>query len=433
MIDDSLKKLLEEIEPKVRNIEDNRIELKALESVYRTMQELIDASVSSYDEVFNFYDQDFIFRAIKIGNYNSKELIDKYNSAKYLLKSKDSMLQQLPQYQEALSYMNSLYQYLSGLFENIKNDFSSKSEKLEIQELNNKYYRILTKDNIFVEDIDEFISFIELNNLDIYDKYNLYKLVYKANIKQYTKSINMKLDDNITLEDIEKIIKNNKELLEYEYKDNNVSLDKYLEKDIEFEDDYFQNRKVYLIHKIKDYYDLKQYIEIVDYYKEFLRIKDLELEFKKQRVMPKKLLFVFQNDKSLVRKFLNETDEKYKNCVLKNLLDIENENMLSIPKRKYENVYIYEKDEFIVKTVYTYLDGGNVLILGVLDKGEKLDDFLFENKYLFKETFDNIESINLINDERDLLLKNIKLEDLVLNIDLETLDIKLEEKKCKIN
>ena len=430
MIDNSLKRLLEEIEPKVRNIEDNRVELKALKGVYNTMQELIDASVSSYKDVFDFYDQDFIFRSIKIGNSNYKELIDKYNTAKYLLKTNDSTLQQLPQYQESLTYMDSLYKYLSGLFENIKLDYSSKSGNLEIQELLNKYYRILIKDIIFVEDIDEFISFIELNNLNNEDKLNIYKYICKSNIKQYTKSIEMKLEDDITLDDVEKIIRKNKKLLEYTYKED-ISLDDYLENNIEFNNDYFLNRKVCLVHKIKDYYDSKQYMEILDYYKEFIKIIDLQKEFEKQKIKPKKLLFVFENNQSLVREFLNITDEKYKNCVLKNLIDIENDDIITIPKKKFENVYIYEKEEFVVKTVYSYLENGKVLVLGVLDKDEELDDFLLKNKNLFKETFNNIDSINLINDERDLLLKNIKLEDLVLNIDLETLDVKMEEEDAR--
>ena len=434
MIDDSLKKLLEEIEPKVRNIEDKRVELKALSEVYKTMQELIDASNNSYNELFNFYDQDFIIRSIKIGNENHKELIKKYESAKYLLKNNDEYLQQLPQYQESLNYMDSLYQYLFGLFENIKIDYVSKSENLEIQELLNKYYRILTRDTIFIENVEEFFEFIELCKLDDEDKYNIYKFISKVNIKQYIKSIGMKLDDEVSIVDIEELLKRNSKLLEQDYIESDeikVNLNDYLKNNEELKENYFQNRKLYLIHKINEYYNLKQYIEIIEYYKEFLKIKELQKEFKKQKQLPKQLLFVFDNNESLVRKYLNNTEIKYKNCILKNLLDIENENILTIPIKKYENMYIYEKEEFVVKTVYTYLDNGKILILGVLDKGELLDEFLSKNKLLYKTTFDNIEIINQMNDERDLLLKNIKLEDLVLNIDLETLDVKMEEKNAR--
>ena len=82
MIDNSLAKLLDNIEPKILNIEENRIELKSLKSVQKTMDELIDNAKESYHEILNFYDQDFIKRAIMINHSNYDELIDKaINSA----------------------------------------------------------------------------------------------------------------------------------------------------------------------------------------------------------------------------------------------------------------------------------------------------------------------------------------------------------------
>lgn len=435
MNDNSLTKLLEEVEPRIQNIEENRIELKALGDVRRTIQELMDLSRNnSYEEILNFYDQEFIYRAIKIKNDKSKELIDKYHSSKYLLQNKNPDLKGFPQYQEALNYMNFLYEYLLGLSKDINLDFKRKSQNLEIQELLNKYYYILNQNEIFVKNIDEFLTFIKLCDVSLQDKLNIYIKINKANLKQYTKSIKIKLNENIELEDVVELLNKNKEMLQQEYffnEDLKKKLSEYLEELSEIKEESLKNRKVYLIHKIKDYYDAKKYIEITEFYQEFLKLNELEQEFEKQKKIPRELLFVFKNDKSLVREFLNQTEPKYKNCVLKNLLDIETENILSIPKKKYANIFLYQKDEFVVKTVYTYLEKGKVLILGVLDKGEKLEDFLLKNDVLYKEIFNSIDTIDLINDERDLLLKNIKLEDLMLNIDLETLDIKMEEKNAK--
>ena len=434
MIDNSLTKLLKEIEPKIRNIEENRLELKTLGDVHQTMEELMDLSKDSYEEILNFYDQDFIFRAIKIKNDNSKNLIEKYHSAKYLLQNKNPELKGLPQYQEALKFMDYLYKYLSGLSESINLDYKFKSENLEIQELFNKYYRILSRDVIYVKDIDEFLTFIELNKLPAEDRLDIYIQINKANIKQYTKSIEMKLYENINVEDVKELLNKNEILLYQEYfQEDNLKkpLSEYLKHLSEIKEDELKNKKVYLIHQIKEYYEKKKYIEITDLYKEFLKIEALEEEFIKQTIIPRKLLFVFRNDESLVREFLNQVEPKYKNCVLKNLLDIENEKILSIPKKKYANLFLYEKDEFVVKTVYTYLEKGEVLILGVLDKGETLEDFLLKNNTLYKQIFSHKDTINFVTDERDLLLKNIKIEDLMLNIDLETLDIKMEEKNAR--
>ena len=430
MIDNSLAKLLENIEPKIRNIEENRVELKALKDVQRTMSELIECAKESFLEIIDFYDQDFIMRSIKINNSNYKELIEKYNSSKYLLKIDDSNIKELPQYQEALNFMDFLYEYLYGLYESINMDFKIKKENLEIQELFNKYYIILNKDDIYIKDIDDFLTFIELNNVNDQDRINIYKLVIESNLKKYLSSSDIELESGIKIDNIEELLNNNQDLLNMNYEESDdlkLKLDDYLKLVTRIDEEVINNRKIYLIHKIKEYYDLKQYVETVDYYKEFIKIKNLQEEFIKQRKVPRKLLFIYEDDISLVRKFINKTEEKYKNCILKNLLDIENENIITIPKKKYDDMYIYVKDEYIVKTVYTFLEEGKVLILGVLDKNEQLNDFLEKNSLLFRKTISNIETIDLIDDERDLLLDNIKEEDLMLNIDLETLDIKRED------
>ena len=430
MIDNSLKKLLENIEPKIQNIEEHRIELKTLDEVNRTMQELMELSESSHEEILNFYDQDFIFRAIKIKNPNFEDLITKFHSSKYLLKNKDIRIKELPQYQESLKFIDYLYEYFKGLYEEIKFDYQTKQKDLEIEELQNKYYLLLNKDNVFIQDIDEFLTFIDIDQVSDLDKLNIYKQICKDNLKQYTKSDKIKLDDNIGLEDVEELININKELLSSDYvetPDLNKELKDYLKEITDVKVDDFVNRKKYLIHKIKELYDNKQYIEVIDYYKDFLKIEELESEFQKQIEVPRKLLFVFKDDKSLVRDFINETTLKYKNCVLKNLLDIENEEKIFLPVKKHLNKYIYENEDYEVKTVYSFVEKGKVLLLGVLNKDEDLDEFLEKNEDLYKETFNHIETVDLINDERDILLKNIKLEDLVLNIDLETLDIKRED------
>ena len=114
MNDNSLLKLLADVEPKIQDIEENRIEVKALKDVLTTLNELVNGGNMSYDEILDFYDQDFIFKAIKIGNVDSDTLINKYKSSKYLLKNKDSKIKELPQYKESMNYIDSLYQYLYG-------------------------------------------------------------------------------------------------------------------------------------------------------------------------------------------------------------------------------------------------------------------------------------------------------------------------------
>ena len=69
-MNDSLKKLLTYIEPKILNIQDKRVEILSLGDSYKTLKEIVDLGQNSYRDILEFYDQDFIIRCIKISNDN---------------------------------------------------------------------------------------------------------------------------------------------------------------------------------------------------------------------------------------------------------------------------------------------------------------------------------------------------------------------------
>ena len=212
-----------------------------------------------------------------------------------------------------------------------------------------------------------------------------------------------------------------------------------LEENIEngqFNEENFNNKKKYLITKVKNLLDLSKYDEMVKYYLEYSTLLDYYQEFKKQKKSfqldnTKKLIFMMDGSKSLIQKYLELCKTKYQGPILKNLLDIEKEKKLLLPDFCYKNNYLYIKDEFVVKVVYTYLDSGYVLVLGVLDKNMKIETFISNNKKLLDKTLTNKNDLVIDNSERDLILKNIKVEDLVLTIDLNTLDVKMEEENAR--
>ena len=427
-MNNNLSKLLTFIEPKILDIEENRVENASLKKVSETMQELVEIG-ESYSELLDFYDQEFIFKAIKIGNSNADELINRYKTSKYLLKGKNQNLQELPQFKEALNYMSQLYQYLYGLNEKIKLDYEEKNNNLQIQELLNKYYNILNRQNIFIKDVDEFLMFLDLNKLDISTRLDILIYINKCNIKNYITTNDIKIDENINLSNLTKLLEDNKALLNKKF-DNaieNIKLDTYLRDNILEINDAINNRKAYLVDKIKNLYDMKLYSDTSFYYNEFKELENIELEIDKQRHSTKKLYFLFKNDKSLVRAYLDKANLKYKSCVLKNLIDLETETTLYLPKKCYNGIYIYLEEDFVVKTIFTFIDD-YILVLGVLDKGEILDEFIIKNQYLLNELKINKEIITKNLDERNLILENIRLEDLVLSIDLDTLDMKVEDR-----
>ena len=118
-MNDSLARLLEYIEPKISNIPNDRVEVKTLKDVYETIKEIVELGDNSYLNILDFYDQDFIIKTIKIGPDNIKNTIDNYESSKYLLKSPNQDLKELPQYKQAILYMETLFKYLYNLYKEI--------------------------------------------------------------------------------------------------------------------------------------------------------------------------------------------------------------------------------------------------------------------------------------------------------------------------
>ena len=433
-MNDSLAKLLAYIEPIILNIHDNRIEVKALKSVYDSIKELIELGKNSYLDILEYYDQDFIVKAIKIKSSNvENNWISKYETSKYLLKNQNSNLKDLPQYKEAIQFMETLFTYLCNLYQEISLEYESKNDNLQQQELFNKYYILFRKNNIFITDIWEFLTFLDLTKISLEEKLDILIFVNKCNIKNYITTNDIMLTNDIKLSDITNLLNSNQQFFQENFLDN-LNLENFDLKDLN--ENSISLRKSYLINKIKTLYDNQKYEEIIDYYLQFKKLVRYELELIKQKEVfsdkvDKKLVFLMQDGKSLVRTYLETCDLKYRSCILKNLLDLEQKTDIKMPSLSYFDVYLYIKDEFVVKTVYTYLENGYILILGVLDVSESLESFLDKNKELLKKTFKNINKKVFNERERDLLLQDIKAEDLIPLIDLNTLDIKMEDKDAR--
>ena len=430
-MNDSLVKLFSYIEPKILDIQDKRIEIKYLEETYQTLKELISSSDISYHDVLNFYDQGFIIRCLKITNDKKINNPDKYKSCSYLLKNNNSNLIELPQYKEAIKYMKTILTYLNELYKKVCIEYENLKNDLIELEILNKYYLLLNKNNIFVEDVEEFLTFLNLVKISDEDKFNILFLVNKFNIKVYITKHDIVIAPDLCLSDINKIIEENKlDIDEKLLNKTNLELDT----NILFNKDgqkILLEKKKYLITKIFILFQNKDYENIVKYYQDFQKLNELLKEFKKQEYIysneyNKKIIFVRNENDILINQFLKKCSLKYKSCIYKNLLDIENSSQVILPDIKYQGHYYYLKNEFLVKTIYTFLENGIVLVIGIIEKGMSLSQFLKDNIKIINKTMQKIDKFKELND-RDLYLENIKMEDLILTIDLDTLDVGMEE------
>lgn len=434
-MNNSLAKLLAYIEPKIANIGENRVEIKSLSEVLKTITEIVELGKKSYLEILDYYDQDFIIRCLKIYNETNDDLISKYKSCKYLLENQDNNMKELPQYQDAIKYMDFLINYLNELWQKVTEEYNLKSDNLKNQELLNKYYLILKSDNVFIKDALEFIDFLNKVEFTLEERYEILLYVNRCNIKNYSMNTDSKdmFVNDINFAEVKALLEKNAYLI-----DKNMNLnfkEENIIQDGKINQEYIFNKKKYLLNKIYQLFETFEYDEITKYYKEYKILDDYEEEFKKQDVSfelnrDKKLIFVMENGKSLVRKYLEECNPIYQGPIYKNLLDIESDKEYKIPDYYYNDTYLYIKPEFVVKTVYTYLKNGYVLVLGVIDRKTPLKTYLYKNRDIL-EVLREKDNLEINDSERDLLLKDLKIDDLVMTIDLNTLDVKMEEENAR--
>ena len=434
-MNNSLAKLLAYIEPKIANIGENRVEIKSLSEVLKTITEIVELGKKSYLEILDYYDQDFIIRCLKIYNEANDDLISKYKSCKYLLENQDNNMKELPQYQDAIKYMDFLINYLNELWQKVTEEYNLKSDNLKNQELLNKYYLILKSDNVFIKDALEFIDFLNKVEFTLEERYEILLYVNRCNIKNYSMNTDSKdmFVNDINFAEVKALLEKNAYLI-----DKNMNLnfkEENIIQDGKINQEYIFNKKKYLLNKIYQLFETFEYDEITKYYKEYKILDDYEEEFKKQDVSfelnrDKKLIFVMENGKSLVRKYLEECNPIYQGPIYKNLLDIESDREYKIPDYYYNDTYLYIKPEFVVKTVYTYLKNGYILVLGVIDRKTPLKTYLYKNRDIL-EVLREKDNLEINDSERDLLLKDLKIDDLVMTIDLNTLDVKMEEENAR--
>ena len=434
-MNNSLAKLLAYIEPKIANIGENRVEIKSLSEVLKTITEIVELGKKSYLEILDYYDQDFIIRCLKIYNETNDDLISKYKSCKYLLENQDNNMKELPQYQDAIKYMDFLINYLNELWQKVTEEYNLKSDNLKNQELLNKYYLILKSDNVFIKDALEFIDFLNKVEFTLEERYEILLYVNRCNIKNYSMNTDSKdmFVNDINFAEVKALLEKNAYLI-----DKNMNLnfkEENIIQDGKINQEYIFNKKKYLLNKIYQLFETFEYDEITKYYKEYKTLDDYEEEFKKQDVSfelnrDKKLIFVMENGKSLVRKYLEECNPIYQGPIYKNLLDIESDKEYKIPDYYYNDTYLYIKPEFVVKTVYTYLKNGYILVLGVIDRKTPLKTYLYKNRDIL-EVLREKDNLEINDSERDLLLKDLKIDDLVMTIDLNTLDVKMEEENAR--
>jgi len=184
-MNDYVKKLTNDLEPLIYDLDDKLMELELkkerLESVSRFLA-YVDGDVNM---VGIYADQDLILDSLDKINSNK----DEYRASCYLLRSEDESIKTLPQYRDANLYILGLINY----FKMSKGELSSEIQELERtcreKEIDKKYYELLNERTPFIENVTEFVDFIDKHTTVDEEKINLLKYAITSNLMNYEQKI----------------------------------------------------------------------------------------------------------------------------------------------------------------------------------------------------------------------------------------------------
>jgi hypothetical protein len=178
---DFIKKITVQLEPLIADLPENKriLDLKKdmLENVSRFL-----AYVNGDVHLVGIYaDQELISDSFEALNSNKEE----YKASCYLLKSEDSNVKNLPQYKNAYDYIMRIINY----FKEQKNSLSTEIDELnnvcKKQELEEKYYKILSSEYPLIENDEEFKEFLNNREIDNDDMINTLYYAIENNLMHY--------------------------------------------------------------------------------------------------------------------------------------------------------------------------------------------------------------------------------------------------------
>ena len=179
--DNSIKKLLNILEPRVWDLDDQKKNLEKSKEELENVSRFIAYTKDNIDMVSVYADQELIINNLdKI--YCS---VDEYKASCYLLKSDDENIKKLPQYAKAVDLINDIVEYFKFHKAELIVFAQELKEKCEQKEIEKKYYDILNSSNPFVENVSEFRGLIDKYNLEDDDKINILIKIIKNNVLNY--------------------------------------------------------------------------------------------------------------------------------------------------------------------------------------------------------------------------------------------------------
>lgn len=183
-MNDSVKKLVTRLGNGFSNLDNCEKELNEQGLKLNEFENLLGFINSDAKKMNKYEDQSIILDAVKDINSSKME----YEAACYLLDGDDDKIKSLPQYRNARVYLESLINYLKMTRDRINDNVTNLTENCKNMTIIKKYFEILSDDEPFVEDIDEFIYLLDKEQVDINEKIEILSYIIMSNVKKYKKN-----------------------------------------------------------------------------------------------------------------------------------------------------------------------------------------------------------------------------------------------------
>ena len=181
VMNDYVKKLTDELEPLIADLDEKREELNSKKEYCERVSRFLAYTNGDVNLVGIYADQELIFNNLE----KVKSTKDTYKASCYLLKSSEDSIKNLPQYKEANDYILGLINY----FKNDKSELLINIQNLEKicreKEIEKKYFDIFTSTEPLVDDILEFREFLDKHVVNDEDKVNILLYTINHNVMNY--------------------------------------------------------------------------------------------------------------------------------------------------------------------------------------------------------------------------------------------------------
>lgn len=184
-MNDYVRRLVIMLESLIYNLEEKMRELDYKKEILEKVSRFVAYTNGDVHLVGIYADQELIMD--NLANIDSDK--EEYRACCYLLENDDENIQGLPQYKKAKTYINDLIEYFKKMKATLMEEIQNLEKECEKKRIENKYYEMFSKDNVYIIDIEEFENFLDEHDINIKDKAKLLLYVIKKNVEKYQEEL----------------------------------------------------------------------------------------------------------------------------------------------------------------------------------------------------------------------------------------------------